>query len=172
MKKIQYKQTFYSKGTYCLKNNQIKIATETPSIKLSDDKNTYSLKLKKCYDISSKNIPCMLMVYAHGHPTHREKISTENLNWSDETFALDTVFDATEFPQEKILVITVHDEDFEKWHTKVYRFFVEYHVDFKTSTKNFDYNINILQDFIGGKPIEEVIEEEPRTVGGGVLDPA
>ncbi|WP_025663183.1 hypothetical protein [Aquimarina megaterium] len=173
LKTSEHKQTFYSRGTYCTKNNAIEIATEIPIIDLSESENVYSLKLRNCYDISSKNISCMLTIYKHGHPTDRRKLATENLDWDRETLSLDSVFNHTRFPNNKILVITVHDEDFEDWHIHIYRFFVQHHVSFDTSLKDYDYNLKLLQDFIVGKSVnitEE--EEEPRTVGGGVLDPA
>ncbi|WP_299104347.1 hypothetical protein [uncultured Tenacibaculum sp.] len=130
------------------------------------------MKHQKSYDISNDFIPCMLSVYKHGHPTHREKIIGDNLNWDRQTLTLDSIFNCTDFSCEKILVITVHDEDFEDWHINVYRFFVQHHVDFNTSTNEFECDIDLLQDFIGGKSDVSLIEEEPRTVGGGVLDPA
>ncbi|MDY8134681.1 hypothetical protein [Aquimarina sp. 2201CG5-10] len=169
----EHKQTFYSRGTYCTKNNAIEIATEIPMVALSDSGNEYSLKLRNCYDISSKDVPCMLTIYSHGHPTDRRKLATENLDWDRQTLDLDSVFDHTSFPNDKILVITVHDEGFEDWHKAIYRFFVQHHVSFNTSSKDYDYDIKLLQDFIAGKYINITEqEEEPRTVGGGVLDPA
>jgi hypothetical protein len=173
LKTSEHKQTFYSRGTYCTKNNTIEIATEIPIIALSDSGNEYSLKLGNCYDISSKDIPCMLAIYSHGHPTERRKLATENLDWDRQTRRLDSVFNHTRFSNDKILVITVHDEDFEDWHKAIYRFFVQHHVSFNASSKDYDYDIKLLQDFIAGKYVNITEqEEEPRTVGGGVLDPA
>ncbi|WP_028890360.1 hypothetical protein [Tenacibaculum ovolyticum] len=171
LENAKHKQTFHSKGTYCKKNNEIKIATEIPKISLSDSEKTYSLSLKKHDDISSEFIPCMLAVYGHGHPTHRGKIGAGNLDWDRKRFPLSSIFKCTNFPCEKILVITVHDEDFEDWHIAIYRFFVQHHVSFNDDEKNFDYDIKILQDFIAGKSKEIIQQEEPRTVGGGVIDP-
>ncbi|CAA0157811.1 hypothetical protein [Tenacibaculum maritimum] len=168
----KHKQTFYSTGNYCKKNNEIRISTEIPLITIPDTQEKYSLELKDCYDVSSEFIPCMLSVYKHGHPTYREKIVNESLNWDSQTLTLSSIFKCTDFSCEKILVITVHDEDFEDWHIDIYRFFVQHHVDFKTSNNEFECDMNLLQDFIGGKSVRALIEEEPRTIGGGVLDPA
>ncbi len=167
-----HKQTFYSKGTYSIEKNAIEIATKIPVVELSDSENTYSLNLRNTYDISSEDIPCLLAIYSHGHPTDRRKLTVGNLDWDRQTLFLDSVFNHTSFPQDKILVITVHDEDFKDWHIAIYRFFVQHHVSFDTLSKDYNYNIELLQQFIGGEPFDIIIEEEPRTVGGGVLDPA
>jgi len=167
-----HKQPFYSKGTYSIEKNSIEIATEIPMVELSDSENTYSLNFRDPYDISSENVPCLLAIYNHGHPTDRKKLTAENLDWDRQTLTLDSIFNQTSFPQDKILVITVHDEDFENWHIAIYRYFVQHHVAFDTSSQDYNYNIELLQEFIGGKPLNITIDEEPRTVGGGVLDPA
>lgn len=171
LKASAHKQTFYSRGTYSVEKNEIFLATEIPKILILEGENTYSLKLKNCYNISSSTIPCMLVVYSHGHPTNREKLPSENLDWDRKTLQLDSVFEHTEFPQEKILVITLHDEDFEESQIAIYRFFVNYHASFNQDANDYLYDLQLLQDFIAGKSTEIKINEEPRTAGGGVIDP-
>ena len=169
---LVHKQIFCSKGTYSIKKNTIDIATEIPQITLSDSKNDYNLKLKKSFDISSKNIPCMFLIYSHGHPTDRRKLAFENLDWDRKSLPLDSVFKHTNFPQDKILVITLHDEDFEDCHIEIYRFFVQYHVIFNSESKEYECDMELLQKFVAGKLIDVVDLEEPRTIGGGVIDPS
>ena len=166
-----HKQLFYSKGTYSIEENNVEIATEMPQITLTDSGNDYSLELKQCYDISSKNNPCLLALYSHGHPTDRRKLAFENLDWNRNTLQLDSIFKATDFSNEKILIITLHDEDFEDSNIEIYRFFVQQHVTFNSDSSEYECDMELLQKFVAGKP-EDIIEEEPRTVGGGVLHPA
>lgn len=167
-----HKQIFCSNGNYSIATNKIELKTKIPQINLSDSGNNYSLALKKRYDISSENTPCMLVVYSHGHPTNRSKLTSENLGTDENTFSLDSVFKHTNFPQDKILVITLHDEDFEDSHLEIYRFFVENHVIFNPESRIYERDMELLQRFIAGKNIEVVETEEPRSVCGGVLDPA
>lgn len=171
-KASKYKQTFYSQGTYSKEKNEINLSTEIPMINLSDSQNTYELTLRNSYDISSKSTPCMLVIYSHGHPTHRNKLESEGLNWDEKTLPLNSVFQSTEFTKEKILVITLHDEDFEEWHIAVYRFFVEHHVSFNSDENDYFYDLEILENFIAGESTEIRIDEEPKTVGGGTIDPS
>jgi len=167
-----HKQTFSSTGTYSIEQNSIELATEIPMVTLSHSGKNHSLGLKGCIDISSKRVPCMLSIYAHGHPTDRRKLPAENLVWDKKSLSLNSIFDDTNFPENKILVISVHDEDFEDWHSHIYRFFVQHHVSFNGTLQEYDCDIKSLQEFINGKFIDFASEEEPRTVGGGVLDPA
>ncbi len=166
-----HKQTFYTRGTYSTQNNEIKMYTDIPEVTLSESGNDYNLKLKNCYDISTKTIPCILVVYSHGHPTDRSKLEADNTKWDENTLALDSVFENTEFPLKKIFAITLHDEDFDEWHTNIYRFYVQHHVSFNADTDKFIYDLEILQHFIAGKPIQIQVNEEPKTAGGGVIDP-
>lgn len=170
-KASNHKQTFYSRGTYNKEKNEIYLSTEIPMTSLSDSQNTYGLSMGNCYDISSESTPCMLVIYNHGHPTHRDKLPPENLDWDRKTLLLNSVFQNREFNKEKILVITLHDEDFDEWHIAVYRFFVENHVSFDLAENDYFYDLEILEDFIAGKSTEIRIDEEPRTVGGGTIDP-
>jgi len=166
-----HKQTFYTRGTYSTQNNEIKMYTDIPEVTLSESGNDYTLKLKNCYDISTKTIPCILVVYSHGHPTDRSKLEAENTVWDENILPLNSVFENTEFPLKKIFVITLHDEDFQEWHTEIYRFYVQHHVSFNADTDKFIYDLEILQHFIAGKPIQIQVNEEPKTAGGGVIDP-
>lgn len=166
-----HKQTFYTRGTYSVTENKIDMATEIPTITIPGPENNHNLSLESYHDISSENIPCMLVIYSHGHPTHREKLPAENLDWDRKALTLDEVF-KTNAPQGKIFVITLHDEDFEDWHIAIYRFFVQHHVSFDTTSNEYEYDLQILQNFVAGKPVEIIVEEEPRTVNGGVIDPA
>ena len=167
-----HKQIFCSRGIYSIDNNKIEITTEIPQITLTDSGNNYNLTLKECYDISSESIPCMLALYSHGHPTNREKLAFANLDWDRKSIDLNSVFKATNFPQDKILVITLHDEDFEEGNIEIYRFFVKHHVTFNSTSKIYERDMELLQKFITGNVINEIEHEEPRSVCGGVLDPA
>ncbi|MBC8753926.1 hypothetical protein H2O64_04540 [Kordia sp. YSTF-M3] len=167
----EHKQTFYTRGTYCTQNNEIKMRTDIPEITLSESGNDYNLEFKDCYDISSENTPCILIVYSHGHPTDRNRLVAESSIWDENTRPLDSVFENTDFPQEKIFVITLHDEDFDEWHTDIYRFYTQHHVSFNADTKKYVYDLEILQHFIAGKSIHIQVNEEPKTAGGGVIDP-
>lgn len=169
---LLHKQPFYSTGTYSIKENTIDLATEIPNVELSYKGNSHKLGLKHYYDISSDSIPCMLAIYSHGHPTDREKLPIKDLDWDKKTLKLDNVFKSSNFPQSKILVITLHDEDFEDEHKAIYRFFVKHHVIFDANSKTYDLDIKSLQEFINGKLKNYTSNEEPRTVGGGVIDPA
>lgn len=171
LKASAHKQTFYTRGTYCTQNNELKLYTNIPEVTLSDSENDYNLKLKNCYDVSTKTIPCMLLVYSHGHPTDRDKLEAENTKWDENIRPLDSVFKNTSFPQEKIFVITLHDEDFDEWHTNIYRFYMQHHVSFNADTNKYIYDLEILQHFIAGKSIQIQVNEEPKTAGGGVIDP-
>lgn len=166
-----HKQTFYTTGTYCTQKNELKMHTDIPDVILSDSENEYNLKLKNCYDISTSSIPCILIVYSHGHPTDRTKLEAENTKWDENTRSLDAVFANTEFPLNKIFAITLHDEDFEEWNTEIYRFYVQHHVSFNADTNKYVYDLEILQHFIAGKPMQIQVNEEPKTAGGGVIDP-
>lgn len=167
----EHKQTFETKGTYCKTHNELKINTELPEVPFQEEGKEYVLELKNCYDISNNQIPCMLLVYSHGHPTDRSRLEAVNMNWDRKTLPLDSVFNHTDFPQEKIFVITLHDEDFEEWHTAIYKFYVQHHVLYDTDTKKYVYDLEILQHFIAGKPTNTIENEEPKTAGGGVIDP-
>lgn len=165
-----HKQTFETNGTYCIAKNELNINTELPEVPFQED-GKYTLKLKKCYDISNTQFPCMLIVYHHGHPENRSRLEAINMQWDRNTLPLDSVFKNSNFPQEKIFVITLHDEDFEEWQTTIYRFYAEHHVLFNTEKDAYMYDIDILQHFIAGKPIQMQVNEEPKTAGGGVIDP-
>lgn len=167
----EHKQTFYTRGTYCTKDNKLMMRTDIPEVTLEHEGNEYNLKLKDCYDISTASIPCILIVYSHGHPTNRNKLEAESTKWDEDTRTLDSVFENTEFPLKKIFAITLHDEDFEEWHKDIYRFYVQHHVSFNTDTNKYIYDLEILQHFIAGKPIQIQVDEEPKTAGGGVIDP-
>lgn len=166
-----HKQTFYTTGTYCIQNNELKMSTDIPEVTLTDSGTEYNLKLQNCYDISTASIPCILVVYSHGHPTNRNKLEAESTKWDENIRPLNSVFKNTNFPIQRILAITLHDEDFEEWHTEIYRFYVEHHVSFNADTNKFVYDLEILQHFIAGKPIQIQVNEEPKTAGGGVIDP-
>ncbi|WP_420572779.1 hypothetical protein [Kordia sp.] len=168
----EHKQTFYTRGTYCTKNNELKINTELPEIPFQEESETYEWKLKNCYDISNTKFPCMLIVYGHGHPTDRSRLEAVNMDWDRKTLELNSVFkNTTTLQQKKIFVITLHDEDFKEWHTAVYRFYAAHYVLFDTDTNEYVYDIDILQDFVAGKNIQEQVNEEPKTTKGGVIDP-
>ncbi|WP_299884323.1 hypothetical protein [uncultured Lacinutrix sp.] len=166
-----HKQLFYTRGSYSIEKNKIDIATEIPQITLTNSGKDYRLELKQCYDISSESIPCFLAIYSHGHPTDRKKLAFENLDWNRDTLELDSIFKVASFTNEKILVITLHDEDFEDSNIEIYRFFVKHHVTFNSNSKEYECDMELLQKFVAGIPAN-IIEEEPRTVGGGVLHPA
>lgn len=108
-------QTFCSTGNYSITNNSISLFTEIPKIELVDtNEKIYTLAHKKCYDISTDNITCMLNVYTHGHPTSREKLVAENKQWDPQELTFSSIFKEGQTKTNKILVITVHDEDFEE----------------------------------------------------------
>ncbi len=166
-------RTFPSTGTYSISNNSISLFTEIPKIELVDtNEKTYTLAHKKCYDISTDKITCMLNVYTHGHPTSREKLVSENLQLDTQELNFTDVFKEAETKTNKILVITVHDEDFEEQDKHVYRFFVKSHVSYDPTTEIYDIDVKVLQEFLNGPYVDTSVQEEPRTVGGGVLDPA
>lgn len=126
-KQPEHVQTFFSKGTYSLKKNEFDLFTEIPSIELSNEiGKKIKLQHSRCLNISTQKIPCILNVYCHNHPIHRRKLQSGNTEWDKKTFKFSEVFTTFKFPLTKILVITVHDEDFEDWHTNVYRFFVQH----------------------------------------------
>ena len=171
-RKSEHVQTFFCMGHYSIENNKMELSTEVPSIRLSDnEENSYILKHINCFDISTETIPCILSVYAHGHPTHRSKLRFENMHWDKCELEFNKVFIEFEFSIHKILVITVHDEDFENWHTSIYKFFVQNYVTYDYKEDKYNLDINALQEFINGPHIDTKPNEEPRTVGGGVIDP-
>ncbi|WP_422104167.1 hypothetical protein [Winogradskyella sp.] len=173
LKSPEHVRTFYSTGNYSIENKTVEMFTEIPKVILSDENGkTYSLAQVKRYDISTTNISCMLSIYAHGHPTNREKLASENMIWDKNQFPLDEVFSNFDFSNNKILVITVHDEDFEQWHKDVYRFFVQNHVSYDAKSEEYIFNLEELQEFINGSFKDVNPKEEPKTVAGGVLDPA
>lgn len=168
-----HKQTFCSRGVYSITDNLISISTEIPTTKLVDDNlKTYSLLHKKCYNISTPSFTCILNVYAHGHPTSRERLVSENLQWDTQELNFTDVFKEGVAKTNKILVITVHDEDFEEWQKYVYRFFIQSYMSYDPTTETYEGDLKVLQDFLDGPYIDASTNEEPRTVGGGVLDPA
>lgn len=173
MKNPEHVSTFYSTGNYSVQNNLIEMYTEIPKIELFDaDGKIYTLSQKHCYDISTKSITCLLNIYGHGHPTERTKVRMENRVWDKNQLGLRDVFPNKDFQNEPILVITVHDEDFEEWHTAVYKFYVQNHVSYDDKSKEYEFDIQTLQEFIDGPFVQIQVEEEPRTVSGGVLDPS
>jgi hypothetical protein len=173
LKSPEHVRTFYSTGNYSVKNNKIEMFTEIPDVNLIDEKGqTYYLSQKERYNISSENIPCLLCVYKHNHPTDRRKLISENMIWDKNQFSLEEVFSNFKFIIHKILVITVHDEDFEEWHKEVYKFFVQNHVSYNLKLEEYILNLKDLKEFINGSFKSVEFEEEPKTVAGGVLDPA
>ncbi len=108
---MTHKQIFYTRGTYSVAENTIDMVTEIPSIIIPGPENNHNPSLEGYHDISSENIPCILFIYSPGHPTHREKLPAENLDWDRRKLNLDDIF-KTNLPQGKIFVITLHDEDF------------------------------------------------------------
>jgi hypothetical protein len=173
MKNSYHVSTFYSTGNYSVENNVIELYTEIPSVELSDTSGkSYSLSLTRYYDISIKPVTCLLCIYGHGHPTDRTKLPMENRQWDKNELNLKEVFPEKEFQGERILVITVHDEDFEDWHQEVYKFYVQHHVTYDDKLNEFDFDIHPLQEFINGSFVHIQVEEKPRTVGGGVIDPS
>lgn len=167
-----HRQTFTSTGTYSIESNEIKLETEIPAITLSDANKTYELKIKNCYDISNENIACMLVIYSHGHPSDRRKLQSESLITHKQVLTFNNIFKNSTLPSDKIFVITVHDEDFKEEYKTIYHFFAEYHVTFDDISESFERNLRPLKEFINGKFQELNSNEEPRTVGGGVIDPA
>ncbi|WP_430412133.1 hypothetical protein [Kordia sp.] len=168
----EHVQTFLCAGHYSIEKNEIELSTEIPSIALLDnEENSYILKHEECFDISTERIPCMLSVYAHGHPTHRRKLRFENMRWDKSKLEFNKTFIDFQFSARKILVITVHDEDFEDWHASIYKFFVQNYVTYDDKQDKYNLDINILQEFINGPYVDIKPNEEPRTVGGGVIDP-
>ncbi len=171
-KESQHVQAFFSKGTYSIEKDTLEFFTEIPNVQLShSDGKSFKLQHLDCHDISTKNVPCMLSIFYHGHPTHRSKLPQENLFWEKKEMKLSKVFNKKGFPLDKILVITIHDEDFEKWHTEMYRFFVQNHVAYDKVKGEYIYDLNALQEFINGSGRVVNENEEPRTAGGGVLEP-
>lgn len=172
-KSSEHVQTFSSTGTYSITKNSISLFTEIPKVELIDHgKNTYSLQHRGCYNISTPSITCMLNVYTHGHPTNREKLIPQIMEWDSQELTFTSVFEEGKSMTSKILVITVHDEDFEEWQKHVYRFFIQNHVSYDPIKEVYEIDIKVLQEFLNGTYINTSAEEEPRTVGGGVLDPA
>jgi hypothetical protein len=173
MKNPGHVSTFYSTGSYSVENNLIEMYTEIPRIELSGPYGkAYSLSLTHHYDISTKHVTCLLIIYGHGHPTDRTKLTMENRGWDKNELDLKDVFPDKNFQGERILVITVHDEDFEEWHKEVYKFYVQNHVTYDEKANEFEFDIHPLQEFIDGSFVHIQVEEDPRTVAGGVLDPA
>lgn len=166
-----YKQTFETRGTYCIQKNELKINTELPKAPFQEENEAYNWQLKNCYNISNDKFPCMLLVYSHGHPTDRSRIEAINLDWDRKTLLLNEVFENTTFDGKKIFVITLHDEDFEDRNIEIYRFYAAHHVYFDSNKDEYVYDMDILQHFIAGKPIQIQVNEEPKTAGGGVIDP-
>lgn len=172
-KQPEHVQTFFSKGTYSLKKNEFDLFTEIPSIELSNETGKkFKLEHNCCLNISTQKIPCILNIYCHNHPTNRRKLRANGMEWDKKTLKFSKVFTTFKFPLKKILVITVHDEDFEIWHTDVYRFFIQHHVSYDFKSEKFDLDLNVLQEFLNGSYVHINVNEEPRTVGGGVLEPA
>lgn len=169
----EHVQTFCSTGTYSIINNSISLFTEIPKIQLKGigDK-VHALTHKCCYDISTSAITCMLNVYSHGHPTNRKKLVVENMHWDPQELVFTSIFKNGQSKTSKILVITVHDEDFQEWQKHVYRFFIQNHVSYDFKTETYDIDVKVLQEFLNGPYTNLLVNEEPRTVGGGVLDPA
>lgn len=169
----EHVQAFCSTGTYSIINNSISLFTEIPKIELRGIGNKiHSLTHKCCHDISTAAITCLLNVYSHEHPTNREKLVSENMYWDPKELVFTSIFKNGESKTNKILVITVHDEDFQEWQKYVYRFFIQNHVSYDLKTETYDIDVKVLQEFLNGPYVDLLANEEPRTVGGGVLDPA
>ncbi|WP_298510916.1 hypothetical protein [uncultured Kordia sp.] len=164
-------KAFYSEGRYSLENDSFDLFTEIPNVQLFCDKGkAYSLGQDSYFDISSNQIPCLLNVFKHGHPSHRLKLNQENLTWVSDTEKLSSVFEDLDFPIEKILVITVHDEDFHISHTETYKIFIKKNVTYDFQNKKYNFLINDLEYYLN-KNISLPANEEPRTVSGGTIDP-
>jgi hypothetical protein len=173
LQNAQHVKNFYSFGTYSIEKNELVINTEVPDVTITGEGGKlHSLELQSCFDISSNEIPCIFTLFKHNHPTNREKLPSKNTVWQVNKKKLSDVFLSTNFPKSKILVITMHDEDFEEWHLGAYRLFVERHVTFDESSNSYNDNIQALSEFIDGASSQKNVKEEPRTVSGGVLDPS
>lgn len=168
----EHVHAFYTTGSYSIQNNIIDLYSELPDVVLEDSNgNGYKLELKYSKDISTNEIPCMLCIYQHGHPTNREMLIRDSFVWKNDQISISSVFLNTNFPLSKVLVITIHDEDFEEWHASVYKFFVQHYVNFNSATEAYEFDITMLTEFINGTATLPNGNEEPRTVGGGVLEP-
>jgi len=173
LQKAQHVKSFYSFGTYSIEKDELVVNTEIPNITIEGEGDMiYRLELQACFDISSEEIPCLFLLFKHNHPTNREKLPSENIVWKENKRKLSDVFLSTDFPKSKILVITMHDEDFEEWHLGAYKLFIERHVTFDESSAKYNDNLKTLREFIDGALSKTNVNEEPRTVSGGVLDPS
>ncbi|MFK7748053.1 MAG: hypothetical protein AB8B65_06670, partial [Kordia sp.] len=158
---------FYSEGRYSLEKDSFDLFTEIPSVQLfCSEGKPYSLNHDSYFDVSSDEIPCLLNIFKHGHPSHRLKLNQENLTWISDSEKLSTVFDDLDFPIEKILVITVHDEDFQVSHTNTYKSFIKKNVTYDFQNKKYKFLIKDLEYYLN-KNISLPSNEEPRTVSGG-----
>ncbi|GAB5398807.1 MAG: hypothetical protein Aureis2KO_03920 [Aureisphaera sp.] len=161
-----------SHGTYSVSNDTFEINTEIPKLNLADGLgNTYSLQYFKSYDISSSGVSCILSIFKHNHPTHRSVLNSESLIWDKQKGKLSDIIPPMNLCTTKILVINMHDEDFEELQLEKYRGFVDEKVTFDGQTSMFNYGCTELQQYLGTGTGSGTYNEEPRTCGGGVLDP-
>lgn len=166
-KQIKYLQ---SHGYYSISKDEYEINTELPDVTLTDKvNNNYRLKNFGVYNISSVNIPCFLVIYKHEHPTHRQKLDANNRIWDKQTGKLSQVIPNLHLNKSKVLIINMHDEDFSESELEIYCDFVKKNITFNEAEAKYVYDCVLLRKSLNDSSTN--FNEEPRTCGGGVLDP-